>query len=285
MKISVVINTLNEEKNIKNCLECVKWADEIIIVDMYSDDKTVEIAKRYTDKIFFFERFGYADPARQFALEQASNEWLLIVDADELVTVKLRDRLLQIVEKDQGDVVYVPHNNYFLGSLVQYGGWGAQEDKHPRFFKKNFCKYVGTIHKNFIIKDDARIFEIEDPEEGFIHFAYIDFEHYIEKALNKYTTIEAVNMYEGKRERIDIGNNFIMFLLKMMGGLFNIYITNKGYKDGFRGLAISFLSVVYRVIAYMKLRLIEEFNSENPRKKILQEYQNLADEIIMQYNK
>ena len=64
VEISILIHTLNEERNIRNCLETVKWADEIIIIDMYSDDKTVEIAKEYTDKIFYHERMGYADPAR-----------------------------------------------------------------------------------------------------------------------------------------------------------------------------------------------------------------------------
>ncbi len=91
MKISVLINTFNEERNIKNCLESVSWADEIIIVDMYSDDKTVDIAKNYTDKIYYFERMGYADPARQFALKKATHEWVLIVDADEMVPLELRE--------------------------------------------------------------------------------------------------------------------------------------------------------------------------------------------------
>ena len=85
VEISILIHTLNEERNIRNCLETVKWADEIIIIDMYSDDRTVEITKEYTDKIFYHERMGYADPARQFGLEKATHEWVLQVDADELV--------------------------------------------------------------------------------------------------------------------------------------------------------------------------------------------------------
>ena len=90
MKISVSINTFNEERNIKNCLESVKWADEIVIVDMYSTDKTVKIAKEYTDKIFYFENLGYADPAREFARNKTTNEWILDIDADEVDSKKIK---------------------------------------------------------------------------------------------------------------------------------------------------------------------------------------------------
>ena len=124
MNISVLINTFNEEKNIENCLKAVKWADEIIIVDMYSDDKTVEIASKYTDKIFYFKRMRYADPARQFALKNASYDWILVVDADELVPLKLKNKILEISIKNLGDVVYIPRSNYFAGEKNQWNGNG-----------------------------------------------------------------------------------------------------------------------------------------------------------------
>jgi len=90
--VSVLVHTLNEEKNIRNCLDTLKWAEEIIIVDLFSDDRTVEVASEYTDRFFFHERMGYADPARQFGLEKASCNWILIVDADEQVPLKLKER-------------------------------------------------------------------------------------------------------------------------------------------------------------------------------------------------
>ena len=113
--ISVIINTLNEEKNIKNCLESVKWADEILLVDMYSEDRTVEIAKKYTDQILYHEKLGYVEPARIFALENATNEWIVVIDADELIPKKLKKRIVHIVEDDLADIVKIPHNNYFFG--------------------------------------------------------------------------------------------------------------------------------------------------------------------------
>ena len=98
LPVSVLIHTLNEERNIRNCLETVIWAEEIIVVDMYSDDKTVEIAREYTDKIFYFERVGYVEPARKFALERATKPWILVVDADELVPRKLYEKLKEVTE-------------------------------------------------------------------------------------------------------------------------------------------------------------------------------------------
>jgi len=122
LSVSVLIHTLNEERNIRNCLETVIWAEEIIVVDMYSDDKTVEIAREYTDKIFYFERVGYADPARKFALERATKPWILVVDADELVPRRLYEELKNIIEKDLADVVYIPRNNYFFGEILKGTG-------------------------------------------------------------------------------------------------------------------------------------------------------------------
>ena len=215
MEISVIIHTFNEERNIRNCLETVKWADEIIIVDMYSDDKTVEIAKEYTDKIYFFERVGYVEPARQFALEKATHEWILVVDADELVPLKLKNKLIEIMEKDLADVVFIPCNNYFFGRLMQGTGWGALQDYHPRFFKKNFVSFSEGIHAKFRINKDARIYYIDDPETGFIHFNYIDVEHFLDK-LNRYTTIEAKNMFKGIKPALNLGKLLLRFLIEIL---------------------------------------------------------------------
>lgn len=285
MKISVLINTLNEEKNIRNCLESVKWADEIVIVDMYSDDRTLEIAMEYTDKIFFFEKMGYADPARQFALEQASCEWVLVLDADEIVPLKLKNRLQEVMEKDLGDVVNIPHNNYFAGKQIQHMGWGPMQDMHPRFFRKKYLHFGDRIHDFINISEEARHYNLTDPQEGFIHFSYLDFEHYIDKALNHYTSIEARNIFEGKKEGYKLGESVPGILFRLFRGFFDVYVRDKGYKDGFRGLSISFLSVIYNLLAYLKLRLMKEYNTIDTREKIREEYQRITDEVLLEYDK
>lgn len=281
LPISVLINTFNEEKNIKNCLETVKWADDIVIVDMYSEDKTVDIARNYTDRIYFFERCGYADPARQFALEKAKYDWCLIVDADELVPHRMYLKIKDIIKNDLADVVYFPRNNYFFGILLQGNGWGALQDKHPRLFKKHFMELSSAVHAIFKIKNNARIMSIENPEEGFIHFNYVDAEHFVDK-LNRYTTIEAENMFKGLKQK---PNNFlkeIYLIVREIGGRF---FFREGYKDGVVGLYLALLMGAYRVSSFLKLRLMEKYNSQKPRDEILRVYQNIAQDAIKEYDK
>jgi glycosyltransferase involved in cell wall biosynthesis len=275
--ISVIINTLNEEKNIKNCLESVKWADEIVLVDMYSEDRTVEIAKKYTDRILYHEKVGYVEPARIFALENATNQWVLIIDADELVPKKLKERIVRIVENDLADVVNVPHNNYFFGEKMNGTGWGPLQDKHYRVFNKDFVALENEIHSHFGIKDSARIYEIDNPDEGFIHFNYIDFEHFVDK-MNNYTSIEAKNLYH---EDKDI--KFRSLLKQLYNEFKSRYYNGGGRKEGFRGFSLSLLMVMYKLLIYSKLKLMREFNSEEPRIQVFEKYNKIAEEVIKEY--
>jgi glycosyltransferase involved in cell wall biosynthesis len=277
LPISVMVHTLNEEKNIKNCLESVKWADEVVIVDMYSDDKTVEIALEYTDKVFYHERMGYADPARQFGLEKASNKWILILDADEMVPRKLKEKLENIIEEDLGDIISIPHKNYFFGKLMRFAGWGPLQDTHHRFFKKDYVSISDKIHSTFQERDDARIYEITDEKEGFIHFNYVDVEHFLEK-LNRYTTIEARALHEADEDikfRTVVNQIFSEFRKR--------YFKLQGRKEGFRGFSLSFLMATYRLVTYAKLKLMKEYNTKSPSAKIEEEYNKLAREIKSEY--
>lgn len=277
LPVSVLVHTLNEEKNIRNCLETIKWADEIIIVDMYSDDKTVEIAAEYTDNIYYHERMGYADPARQFGLEKANQKWILIVDADELVPLKLKQKLETIIEGDLGDIISVPHNNYFFGKLMRFTGWGPLQDTHHRFFKKDYVFISDKIHSTLTEREDASIYEITDEEEGFIHFNYVDVEHFLEK-LNRYTSIEARALFEADK---DI--KFKTVINQIFSEFRKRYFKLDGRKEGFRGFSLSFLMSVYRLVTYTKLKLMKEYNTKNPASKIEEEYDKLAREIKSEY--
>ena len=278
LPVSVLINTFNEERNIRNCLETVKWAEEIIIVDMYSDDKTVEIAREYTDNIFFFEKINYVEPARKFALSKATKDWVLIVDADELVPVKLYKRLKEIIENDLADVVLIPHNNYFFGNLLKGTGWGPLQDMHPRFFKKGYIEFSSAIHSMFKIKSSAKILKINNPEEGFIHFNYIDVEHFIEK-MNRYTTIEAKNMFDG----IKSNYSFIKLLLRLTKEFVSRFLYRKGYIDGINGFGLTVLMVAYHTTSFLKYRLMKEYGTVNPREEILKKYQEIVKGVISEY--
>jgi glycosyltransferase involved in cell wall biosynthesis len=275
--ISVLVHTLNEEANIRNCLECVKWADEIIIVDMYSDDRTVEIAKDYTDKIFFFERMGYADPARQFALEKASHEWILIVDADELISLDLKNHLISIMNDDDADVIFLPRKNYLFGHLMLGTNWGSLQDTLPRFFKKDFLEFSDNIHNFSTIKENSRVYHMEDPQIGILHFNYTDFEDFIVR-MNNYTTIEAKSMYKNNEEF-----KTSKLIVIMVYEFYSRIIRFKGYKDGFIGYVLALTMAFYRLSIFMKLRLMKKYETLNVNGKIKEDYEDLAAQIISEY--
>lgn len=277
--ITVIIHTYNEEKNLKNCLESVKWADDIVLIDNYSDDRTVEIAKDYTERIFYIERTGLAEQARKFAVDQASNEWVLIVDADEMVPPMMKLKLESIVNEDLGDVVSIPHNNYFFGSKMERTGWGPLQDTHLRFYKKSYVNLSQKVHSEPEIAESARIFRITNHYEGFVHFNYFDVEQFIDK-MNRYTSIEAEGLYDAGE---DLNSRQLFF--RVFGEFKLRYISFKGYKEGFTGLSMSLMMAAYRLSVLMKLKLMRSKKSKKPGSVVRKEYQKIADNIIDEYEK
>lgn len=278
--VSVVIHTLNEEKNIKNCLESVKWADEIVVVDMFSEDKTVDIARQYTEAIFLHERCGgYADPARQFGLNQTTHEWVLAVDADELVPVTLKDQLLRLAADDACDIVYIPMQNYLFGQQMRGCGWGVDQVWHVRFFKKSCVHYSSQIHNYMsIIRPSTRALRLYGEGHALVHFNYIDFEHFLEK-LNRYTTIEAKTAYLAG-EKFNLEESWG----KSISQIQDIAIHKGGYeKDGVYGLGLGLLMALYHFTCALKLKSMQEYNTTEPGGVIRERYQAIAEQLLSEY--
>ena len=245
-KISAVINTRNEESNIRFCLNAVKWCDEIIIVDMESEDRTVEIAREFTDKIYTHEKVMAFDVAREFAVGKASGDWILLVDADELIPLGLKKGLLHVAEMDADDVVFIPRKNYIMGEWIRHTGFWP--DFQPKFFRNGAVLFSEHVHDFMHIAENARKRYLDsDPEKSVEHFAYFDSEHFITK-LNRYTTIEAKYM-------ADQGRRFSLFRMFIAGfrGFQVRYISQKGFKDGYRGFFLSLMMGFYRALVYIKL--------------------------------
>ncbi|MDR0911702.1 MAG: glycosyltransferase family 2 protein [Methanobrevibacter sp.] len=278
--ISVIINTLNEEKNIRNCLETVKWADEIVIVDMYSDDKTVEIAKNYTDKIFFHERIGYADPARQFALEKSTGDWVLMLDADEVVPIDLKNELIKIVESDKCDVAYILRRNYILG-LELNGIRLFGKDLQPRFFKRDSMSFSEEIHKFYNVSKESSICKIKDKNKGIIHFASSNIDPDNNQDTKPYTTIEAQNILDGVKKYSYFW--FIITISYWVVIMFKELILNIFKKDRYQNLLLATTSIHSTVEVIAKLDLYKKYGKFNPSEDIINEYQKMANEIIDEY--
>ncbi len=138
------MHTLNEEANLPFVLATLRWCDEIVVVDMDSDDHTAEIARGFTDRVVSHPRTGYVEPARAFGVEQCAGEWVLIVDADELISPPLARTLRGLSLRADLDVVWLPRKNLAYGRWLRHGT--AWPDAFPRFFRKGKLDFSDKIH-------------------------------------------------------------------------------------------------------------------------------------------
>jgi len=255
-KISAVINTRNEERNLRFCLETVRWCDEIVVVDMESEDRTAEIAREFTDRVFPHPKILAFDAARNFAVGKASGDWILLVDADEMVPKDLADRLRDVAGGDEVDVVEIPFRHYIMGDWVRHSGWGLT--LLPRFFRRGKVLFRETVHE-YIRKDPAARTLRLSPSPGHCihHFSYEDSSRFVEK-LNRYTDIEARHLYDAKTPFSYSG-----LLKASLRAFFGRFLKGKGYKDGPRGFSLCLMMAFYKALAHIKLWELETF-SEDP---------------------
>lgn len=251
--ISVLINTLNEEANIGFAIRSViSWCDEIILVDMESDDSTVAIAQAFGDKvkIFTHRRMGYADPARQFALENSSYAWVFTLDADEVIPPSVAVELIRIAKSDNWDAVSIPWLNYVLGAPIN-SGWGPDVERHIRFFRYPFLSYSGDVHNYAKLTDNARLLNLQYKDGYYIaHFSYKSIEQFVRK-MNQYTAIEAEQFVRSQKKY-----SVLIFILKGCAEFFRRYVLGRGYKDGWRGFYLSLFMLFYKIMVGAKVQEI-----------------------------
>lgn len=249
--ISVVINTLNEEENIQRAIASVEWADEIIVCDMHSDDKTPEIAKSMGAKVFYHKRVDFVEPARNFAILKASNDWILILDADEEIPHSLAKKIEEMVNKPiSSDFVEISRKNIIFGKWMQASMWWP--DYQVRFFKKGNVTWQDTIHS----KPQTKGLKLQLPAEekwAIIHHNYQTISQFVER-MNRYTTIEAEQLGKGgyKFELKDLFE-------KPLNEFVSRFFANKGYLDGIHGLGLSFLQAFSFLLVYLKTWEMENF--------------------------
>ena len=244
MNITVIIHTYNSEKYLKECLESVKQADEIIICDMYSTDNTVNIAQEYNCRIIYHENIGWADPARNFAISHATNEWILVVDSDETIPTKLLDYLNQFKEQKHDYIaVCIPRKNLFLRKFMHC----VYPNTILRFFKKGCLNWRPYVHCTPEIRGLVYTIDAKRDDLAIIHYNYDSISDYISRT-NKYTSLELEKL--AKRNK-----NFSLTLmfLRPLGEFIKRYILKKGFKDGIQGLIFALLLSFYEFIQICKL--------------------------------
>lgn len=250
-RISVVINTLNNEFDIKRTINSASWADEILVCDMHSSDKTLEIAKKLGAKAILHKRLKYVEPARNFAINKASSEWILILDPDEEINEELKNRLTKIsAGTEQIDYVRIPRKNIIFGKWIQNSGWWP--DYNIRFFKKGKVSWSDKIHK----QPQASGLGLDLPAEekwAITHNHYKNVTEYLERMI-RYTRVQAEEL---KKEGLVF--EWKDLIIKPFEEFLSRFFANKGYLDGIHGLVLSILQAFSQFVLYIRLWELQSF--------------------------
>ncbi|SYZ74084.1 Uncharacterized glycosyltransferase HI_0653 [Candidatus Zixiibacteriota bacterium] len=241
-KISAVIIAKNEEVNLTRCLGSIKWVDEIIVIDSGSTDSTRAIAESARARVFNIDWEGFG-PAKQFGVEKASGDWILSLDADEEIPVLLKDEILSVLSSNSNHAgYYMPRLTLFLGRWIRHSGW--YPDYVLRLFDRRRGSFDGAVvHEKVVI--DGKAGHLKN---HILHYSYPTLEFYLRK-FNRYTTLGAEEAFaQGKKAGISD------LIVRPPMAFFKHYISKQGFRDGFEGFMVSFLSSVSVMVKYAKLR-------------------------------
>jgi glycosyltransferase involved in cell wall biosynthesis len=247
-RLSVVVVTLNEEDRIRECLESVAWADELIVVDAESRDKTATIAREVTDHVFVRPWPGFA-AQKNFGLEQASGDWILSLDADEAVSAALRAEIMAIVAAGGDHPGYaVPRRNVFWGRWIRHGG--LYPDWQVRLFRRGRGRFVErSVHESVTI--DGSVGRLRGHLE---HRSYRDVADFLERA-DRYSTLAADEWLAAARRPRPL----LDLVGRPVGRFLGMYVARAGFLDGWRGFL---LAVLYGYYVFLRSAKIWERTKE-----------------------
>jgi glycosyltransferase involved in cell wall biosynthesis len=238
-KVSTVVITQNEEENLDRCLSSVApFSDEIVVVDSGSTDRTCEIARRYTKRVIHQDWLGYGRQ-KQFALEQAGNEWVFSIDADEEVLPELRAEIEALDFEKPG--YFLPRRVWYLNRWILHGGW------YPgyvlRLFRKDMAHFSDEIlHER--VELDGSAGHLRNP---LAHYSYRDIGDHVAK-INQFTSLAARQMQDRGRRA-----GATQLVLSPLFEFFRMYVLKRGFLDGSPGLVIAALHAHYVFLKYAKL--------------------------------
>lgn len=244
MKISAAIITLNEERNIARAIESLRCADEVVVVDSGSVDRTCEIAARLGARVVENPFGGYARQ-KNYAASEAAHDWILSIDADEALSEALEAEIWQI--KKQGpkhDAYTFPRMAQYLGRWILHGGW--YPDRKVRLYDRRKAEWVGDyVHESVKVRGT-----VGHLEGNLLHFTCDSLSEHL-RTLDRYTTLAAEQMISQKRE---VG--WTELLLDPPWTFFRTYFLKRGFLDGKEGLAIAYMAAFYNFVKYAKVRFL-----------------------------
>lgn len=262
-KVSVILATFNEEINVKDCLESVKWADEIVIVDGTSADKTVEIAKKYTDKIFVRENPTMFHINKQMAIDKATGDWILYLDADERVSPELKKEILATLKKPAADGYWIPRRNIIFGKWIKHAGW--YPDHQLKLFKRTKAHLpCRSVHEQLVLEGKAGHLK-----KDLIHMNYRTMDLFIRR-MHLYTENDK-NLFLSQGKKV-VPLDAIRFPQKEF---LKRFFRDEGYKDGLHGLVLSLFQAFSALVLFAKVWEKQGFKEEKDAsfyKKAIEEF-------------
>jgi glycosyltransferase involved in cell wall biosynthesis len=244
VKISGLVITYNEEKNIQEVIECLDFVDEIIIVDSYSNDQTVSISSSFPKVKIIQNKFSDFTTQRNIALENASNNWVLFLDADERITPKLKLEIIAEVSKPEtNDAYFFLRKFYFNKKPIHFSG--TQTDKNYRLFKKDKAHYIADklVHETLQVNGSVGILK-----NILIHYSYDEYESYKKKMIS-YGVLKGKELFlKGKKY------SFFTHWSKTVFKFFKTYILRLGILDGVSGIILCYLQTLSVHHTYISLK-------------------------------
>ena len=241
MTIAAVVITKNEAHNIGACLESLRWVHDLIVVDACSTDRTIEVVREYTPRVFIRSWPGFG-PQKNYGIDRATADWILIVDADERVTAALREEIIRSIEAAPDDLAgfEIPRRNFFYGRWIQ--GGGLYPDRQLRLFRRQAGRYDDVLlHEHLEVQ--GRIGRLTAPLD---HYSMPTIKDHVRKMM-RYTTLGAQEKLKtrAKLTALDIAGNHIVTIIKT-------YVFRKGYRDGIHGVIVALFAGLHTFVKYVK---------------------------------
>ncbi len=244
MKISATIITYNEERNLPRAIESLRCADEIVVVDSGSTDRTVELARKLGARVVETVWRGYAKQ-KNFAAEQASHDWILSLDADESLSEALEAEIWRLKKAGpQFDAYTMPRLARYLGRWIRHSGW--HPDRKVRLYDRRKAEWVG----DYVHESVRAAGSVGHLESNLLHFTCDSLSEHI-KTMDRYTTLAAEQLIEARRQ-VSWGR----LIFEPPWTFFNTYFLKCGFLDGVEGLAIANMAALYNFLKYAKVRFM-----------------------------
>lgn len=231
--LSVTLIVKNEEQNLAECLETVKWADEIVVLDAGSDDKTLEIARQYTDKVHTISDWQGYGVQRQRLQSLSSGDWILMLDADERLTPELTQEIQKVLKQDNRNTVYaLPRLSWCFGKFIRHSGW--YPDYVTRLYAHDKARYNDQlVHEKLEYPADMNLIRLKG---DLLHYTYRDLEHYLVKSAGYAAAWAEQRQTQGKSASLLQG------FVHGLSCFLKMYVFRLGFLDGRQGLLLALLS-------------------------------------------